>query len=148
MSGHHRPTDEAARLAALRSLELLDTPAEEALDDLVKIASELCGAPLALISLVDADRQWFKARVGLSMDETPRQMSFCAHAIRTAENDDLFVIGNALEDPRFRDNPLVIGESHVRFYAGAPLRLADGSTVGTLCVLDRVPRTLTPKRCT
>lgn len=132
--------DEASRLKALRDLEILDTAAEDVFDDLARIASSLCATPIALVSLVDDTRQWFKARVGLQVSETPREVAFCAHAI---QGDDLFVVNDALDDLRFRDNPLVVAGPRIRFYAGAPLHVADGYIVGTLCVIDRVPRVLT-----
>lgn len=135
------PEDEADRLAALRALDVLDTPAEPALDDIVKIVSELCKVPIALISLVDAERQWFKAKVGIDAAETSRDLAFCAHAIL---QPDLFVVPDTHQDPRFADNPFVTGAPNVRFYAGAPLRLPDGHPIGTLCAIDSVPRTLSP----
>jgi anti-sigma regulatory factor (Ser/Thr protein kinase) len=133
--------DETARLAALRSYRILDTEPEQPFDDLALLASEICGTPIALISLVDADRQWFKARKGFTATQTSRAMSFCSHAI---EQRDLFVIHDAREDERFRHNPLVTGAPLVRFYAGAPLLTPEGHALGTLCVIDHVPRTLTP----
>ena len=133
--------DEPARLRRLRELMLLDTPAEPVFDSIAQLASALCGAPIALLSLVDAERQWFKANVGLpGVEQTPREVAFCAHAIL---GDGLFEIPDALGDPRFVDNPLVTGPPDIRFYAGAPLRMADGARVGTLCVLDRQARHLT-----
>ena len=134
------PPGEAERLAALRRYRILDTEPERAFDDLALIASQICGTPMALITLVDADRQWFKARVGVSIQETARSVSFCAHAIR---HEGLFVVPDAREDRVFRDNPLVTGDPYIRFYAGAPLVSQDGHALGTLCVVDRVPRTLT-----
>jgi anti-sigma regulatory factor (Ser/Thr protein kinase) len=131
---------EAARLAALRRYRILDTEPEQAFDDLAQIAAHLCGTPIALITLVDADRQWFKARVGLTVAETQRSVSFCAHAI---EHPDVFVIPDATLDARFRDNPFVTSAPHVRFYAGAPLVTPDGQALGTICVVDHVPRELT-----
>jgi len=132
--------DEARRLAALRRYRILDTDPEQAFDDLALLASHICGTPMALITLVDADRQWFKARVGVSLVETSRSISFCTHAIR---QKGLFVVPDALEDGEFRDNPMVTGDPHIRFYAGAPLVTHDGHALGTLCIVDRVPRTLT-----
>ena len=136
-------TDEAARLAALRRYRILDTQPERGFDDLTMLASHICGTPIALITLVDADRQWFKSRVGLTIAETSRAVSFCAHAI---EQPDLFIVPDATVDARLRDNPFVTGEAHVRFYAGAPLITPDGHALGTLCVIDRVSRTLTPEQ--
>lgn len=134
------PLDETRRLAALRQYRILDTEPERAFDDLALLASHICGTPIALISLVDADRQWFKARTGVAITQTSRAVSFCAHAI---EQQGLFIIQDAREDERFRDNPLVTGGPFVRFYAGAPLLTRDGDALGTLCVIDCVPRTLT-----
>lgn len=134
------PPDEATRLKALRELGVLDTPAEAAFDALARAAAAVCDAPIALLSLVDQQRQWFKARVGLSdTTETPRDVAFCAHAIL---HDDLFEVGDATTDPRFIGNPLVTDQPGIRFYAGVPVRLADGAVVGTVCVLDRAPRQL------
>jgi anti-sigma regulatory factor (Ser/Thr protein kinase) len=133
-------TGEAQRLAALRRYRILDTDPEQAFDDLALLASQICGTPIALITLVDADRQWFKARVGVTMHETSRSVSFCTHVIR---QEGLFVVPDAREDGAFRDNPMVTGDPHIRFYAGAPLITHDGYALGTLCVVDRVPRTLT-----
>jgi anti-sigma regulatory factor (Ser/Thr protein kinase) len=133
-------TDEAGRLAALRRYKILDTAPERSFDDLTMLASHICGTPMALITLIDADRQWFKSRVGFTVAETSRAVSFCTHAIT---HRDLFVVPDALTDERLRDNPHVVGDPHIRFYAGAPLVTPDGHALGTLCVLDHVSRTLT-----
>lgn len=130
------PHDESSRLEILRALDILDTVAEERFDCLTRLAKKLFGAPLALISLVDANRQWFKSCQGLDASETPRDISFCGHAIL---GTDVFVIEDALRDERFAGNPLVVGEPHIRFYAGVPLSV-DGFRLGTLCVIDTVPR--------
>lgn len=137
------PPHEARRLAALRSYRILDTSPQRSYDDLSRLAAQLCGAPIGMISLIDESRQWFKSRTGIAAAETPRALAFCAHAIL---GTDLMVVPDALEDPRFRDNPLVRGEEHVRFYAGAPLLTPDRDAIGTLCVLDTVPRDLIPEQ--
>jgi anti-sigma regulatory factor (Ser/Thr protein kinase) len=132
--------DEAGRLKALRQYRILDTEPEQAFDDLTLIASQICGVPVALISLVDEDRQWFKSRVGIEARESSRSVSFCAHAILQR---GIFTIPDASKDERFRDNPFVRGDPHIRFYAGAPITTQDGYALGTLCVIDYVPRKLT-----
>ena len=132
-----RPWTEAERLAALRAYDVLDSPPERAFDGLVEIASRVCEAPIGLVSLVDEDRQWFKARVGLDADETPRNVSFCARAV---EADADLIVNDAMQDPRFADNPLVTGDPQIRFYAGALLRSREGLPLGTLCVIDSKPR--------
>ena len=133
------PHSEIARLDALRSYEVLDTPPEQAFDDFTALAAHMCQTPIALISLVDEDRQYFKSSSGLAAKQTARDVSFCAHAIL---RDELFVVPNALEDARFADSELVTSEPRIRFYAGAPLVTPQGHAVGTLCVMDRVPREL------
>jgi diguanylate cyclase (GGDEF)-like protein/PAS domain S-box-containing protein len=139
-----KPDNEADRLAALQALKVLDSVPEAEFDALVQAASLVCGTPITLISLVDADRQWFKASIGLpGVTETPRDLAFCAHAVL---GDELLEVADATLDPRFADNPLVTGVPDIRFYAGAPLRLRDGSRVGTLCVIDHLPRQLGPEQ--
>ncbi len=133
------PPDEQARLAALRSFAVLDTAPEKEFDDLVELAALVCGTPMAAISLVDEKRQWFKARKGFTVPETPREISFCTHALHQRE---LFIVPDATKDERFAKNPLVCGAMHVNFYAGAPLALAGGAVLGTLMVMDREPRLL------
>ncbi|GAB4195607.1 MAG: hypothetical protein OHK0022_12510 [Roseiflexaceae bacterium] len=136
-------SSEAKRLAALQGYQILDTLPEQDFDDLVRLAATICGAPIAMVSLVDADRQWFKAKLGMPFDQTPREVAFCAHAI---QQPDLMLVPDALADARFAHNPLVTGEPGARFYAGVPLHDPSGHALGTLCVLDRVPRTLTPEQ--
>lgn len=136
------PGDEAQRMAVLRDYQILDTPPEEAYDDITLLASQICGTPIALVSLVDDERQWFKSRVGFDTIQTPRDISFCAHAILHA--DEVMEVRDAREDPRFVDNDLVTQGPQIRFYAGAPLRSREGLAMGSLCVIDRVPRELTP----
>jgi signal transduction histidine kinase len=135
------PEDEAGRLEALYSYHILDTLPEQTYDDIAHLASEICGTPIALISLVDHNRQWFKSRVGLDVQETPRSMSICSHAL--LRPNDLLIVPDAREDVRFADLPPVQQEPHVRFYAGAPLVTSQGHALGTLCVVDMAPRGLT-----
>lgn len=134
--------DETRRLEVLQSYHLIDTAPEPAFDDIVNMASLMCGTPIALVSLITEDRQWFKARVGLDQMETPRDQAFCAHAIRNPLA--IMEVQDARKDPRFMHNPLVVGEPGIRFYAGAPLLTPSGAALGTVCVIDRVPRQLTP----
>lgn len=129
--------NEPERLAALSAYQVLDSPSEASFEDLAKLAAHILEAPMALVSLLDADRQWFKARYGLDVPETPRSISFCGHVV---ESGTSLVVPDALEDPRFADNPLVVGPPDIRFYAGAPLRTPDGFVLGTLCVLDTVKK--------
>lgn len=133
--------DERARLAALRSYRILDTEPEQAFDDLAYLASLICGTPMALITLIDDTRQWFKAEVGVGLRETERSIAFCTHAI--TDPDRILEVPDATTDARFRDNPMVTGSPGIRFYAGAPLVTPDGHALGTLCVVDTRPRTLT-----
>lgn len=133
------PANEQQRLALLYDLLLLDTPPERRLDRIVEFAAIEFAVPICLISLVDSDRQWFKARFGLDVCETPRDISFCGHALAS---EAVLMVPDALEDLRFHDNPLVTGAPHIRFYAGAPLVCRDGLAIGTLCLIDTVPRTL------
>ncbi len=132
------PVDEAARLGTLRSLNILDTAPEERFDRLTRMAKRMFGVPIALISLVDENRQWFKSCQGLSVSETPRDISFCGHAVL---GDDILMVPDALADERFHDNPLVTGEPKIRFYAGCPLWV-NGRKLGTLCLIDSHPRSL------
>ncbi len=137
------PDDEGQRLAALRALAILDTEPDSCFDDITLLASQICGTPIALVSLVDESRQWFKSRVGLDATETPRDVAFCAHAILESQT---FVVADAQKDSRFAGNPLVTGGPKVRFYAGSQLRTSAGQNIGTLCVIDMKPRSLTPEQ--
>ncbi len=140
MQEAEKPSNEAARLAELLSLRILDTDNDPDFDDIAKLAKRICDVPIVLISLVDAERQWFKSKIGVSICETPRSMSFCAYAIHGTE---VFIIPDTAEDERFKDSPLVVGPPFIRFYAGAPLIDSNGLALGTLCVIDTKPRKLT-----
>jgi hypothetical protein len=133
--------NDAARVSALQKYAILDSEPEQAFDDLTLLASYVCKTSMALISLIDEDRQWFKAKVGISATETSRDIAFCSTAI---QQPDVFVVPDALQDERFRTNPLVVSEPKIRFYAGVPLINEDGYALGTLCVIDRTPRDLAP----
>ncbi len=136
-----KPRNEEARLMALEKYAILDTDPEAAFDDLTLLASFVCKTPIALITLIDENRQWVKSRIGLSILETSRDVAFCSRAILQQE---IFEVPNALEDERFRNNPLVVSEPHIRFYAGMPLITEDGYALGALCVIDQKPRELAP----
>jgi two-component system NtrC family sensor kinase len=135
------PKNDKKRLAVLWQYDVLDTVPEQVFDDLADLAASICEAPVALITLVDEKRQWFKSKTGISVKETSRDVSFCGHAIMQHE---LFIVPDATKDDRFADNPLVTSNPKIRFYAGAPLITPDGYPLGTLCVIDKVPRTLRP----
>src|SRR5512137_2598258 len=137
------PDNETDRLAALREYHILDTEAEQAYDDITALAAYVCDVPIAMISLVDKNRQWFKSRLGLNRQETPRDVAFCAHAILQSEP---LIVRDALKDVRFADSALVRRSPHIRFYAGFPLTTAEGFALGTLCAIDRRPRQLSAEQ--
>ncbi len=143
MIGPPIPDDEAVRLALLKACNIIYTPAEEAFDEVARLAADLCGTEIALITLVDSDYQWFKARVGVEQVGTPRDLSFCGHCIN---HHHPLVVHDTHLDPRFADNPLVLGDPKIRFYAGVPLLVDSGSSIGALSVADRFPRTLTARQ--
>lgn len=131
------PADEAERIESLQALEILDTPPEERFDRVTRLAKRIFGVPIVAVSLIDTNRQWFKSCIGLDVTESPRETSFCGHAIHS---DTIYLVTDAQADPRFHDNPLVQGDPHIRFYAGCPLGIGPGSRIGTLCLIDREPR--------
>lgn len=133
---------ELKRIQELRSLNILDTPSEKDYDDLVDLAALICGCPISLLTFIDHNRQWFKARKGLDVCQTARDASICSYAI---QQDDVFVVENLLNDSRFSNLPIVTGSVQVRFYAGAPIISPGGEKMGTLCVIDRRPRTMLPQ---
>lgn len=137
------PENDDERLKKLNSYQILDTPSETDYDELVQLASQICNVPISLMTLVDKDRQWFKASVGLNVSETPREISFCGHAIN---ENNLFIVEDASKDERFSDNPLVTSDPNIRFYMGMPLTTPDGFNIGTLCVIDHEPRVLTKEQ--
>ncbi len=136
-----KPENESARLDNLRSYQILDTPPSPKFDQLVELAAEICQMPMSLVSLIDTERQWFKARFGVDLEETPRELAFCSHAILQPEP---LIVHDASDDPRFEDNDLVLNDPSVRFYAGIPLQSPQGYALGTLCVIDHRPRELSP----
>src|ERR1700760_4137198 len=138
-----KPKNEEARLAALEKYAILDTDPEAAFDDLTQLASYVCKTPMAMISLIDEERQWFKSKVGSTSTETSRDVAFCSNAIM---QDDVFVVPDATKDDRYRNNPMVVADPHIRFYAGAPLITDEGYALGTLCVIDQKPRELEPEQ--
>ena len=141
MTTYPTPSNEAERLEALRQFHIMDTPPEALFDDIVRVASHICDTPIATVTMVDETRQWFKAQVGLAASEGPREHAFCTHTIC---QEGTMLVNDAQQDARFAANPLVTGAPHIRFYGGVPLRTTGGEALGSLCVIDRQPRQLTP----
>ena len=137
------PTNENERLQKLKSYDILDTLAEKEYDDIAELAAYICDTPIALISLIDGERQWFKSKIGLDINETHRDIAFCAHAIL---GEDIFNVPDSSLDERFQDNPLVTGFPNVKFYAGAPIITPEGYSIGTICVIDNSPKTINDKQ--
>ena len=137
------PENDPERLESLRRLAILDTPRADPFDRVTRTCSRMLDVPIVLVSLVDEERQWFKSRVGLDVMETPREVAFCAHVVH---DDRPMVVPDALDDPRFADNPLVTGDPHVRAYLGVPVHAPDGHALGTICAIDRAPRDFTPSQ--
>ncbi|MDX2344915.1 MAG: GAF domain-containing sensor histidine kinase [Acidimicrobiia bacterium] len=144
MSKAPMPPDESARIAELESFRILDTSAEQSYDDITRLAAQICDTPIAKVSFVDTDRQRFKSRVGLKPTETTREIAFCAHAVM--DSDEMLIVPDATADARFADNELVVSDPMIRFYAGAPLATESGHAIGTLCVMDHKPRSLTEQQ--
>ncbi len=137
-------TREAERQAEVDAYGVVDTLEEEAYDDLTRLAAEVCQVPIALITFLDHDRNWFKSRIGMQQTQAPRESAFCEHL--TMQNDEVLIVNDALTDPRFSDNPLVVGNPHIRFYVGAPLISRSGHTLGAICAIDTQPRELDAKQ--